>query len=174
MYSYNPLTDQFYIHAKTVVETFREHNIKSDFFYIAENHSYGMVDAWEMSDGKYVIEFKNNGYSDYVISENIDDLPFWLENPSLDGIDRVIQAANVRGIKAVETTPDDSKDIYVLITRHWYGPSSSTDVVRNYDGDPIVFDDEKSAQWWIDDASSGPYHTSHNEIGTPTYTIVYV
>ena len=154
---------------------FRVRGIEPDQdFTAASGSDYGQVNAWELPDGDYLVEYGNNGQTDYAIADDADDLACWLESPDLDGLDTLLQTANVRGAEEVDEADEDAKGpLYVLVTRYWYGATETSRWAMDDDErDPLEFATHAEAQAWIDDAEDGIYTLSHNESGAPSYKIV--
>jgi hypothetical protein len=127
---------------------------------------YGQVRAYKMGDW-YVIQYGDNGETNYATDYKTDDLAVWLIPDALAGVDLAICIANTRGIGAVVAAEDDHDGpCKILRTRDYYGPYSRTDLL---DED---FDDYAAAQAWIESVEADVYVTNHNEIGRPTYTII--
>lgn len=152
----------------------------TDEFVAAAGADYGHVLAWALreqdGDASYLIQYGNNGQTDYEIADDADDLAAWLESPDQDALDTLLQRANVRGAQSVEAAAAwDSDLFYVLRTRYWYGPTETSDVVRVKDSiDPIEFDYYEDAKEWIMEEEHKRYRLSHNESGAPSYKIVAV
>lgn len=151
------------------------HNVTPTEDFTAEaGKDYGYVAAWELEDG-FLVMYGNNGETNYDFADDIDDLPAWLESPDLDGLDTIVQTANVRGADEVEEADEGSEGpFYVLTTSYYYGPTEDSNLVANDDRlqTPREFDTFQDAQDWIDDAEDGIYTLSHNESGAPSYKIV--
>ena len=149
----------------------------SDELTAAAGADYGYVAAWELGDDAgYLIQYGNNGQTDYQVAEDADDLAAWLESPDLDPLDGIVQTANVRGAEEIDAaTADDTGPFYILRTRYWYGPTESSDIERVGDRlAPVEFKSHQAAQDWIADTETECYCLSHNESGAPSYKIVAV
>ncbi len=140
----------------------------------AAGPDYGYVAAWELTKG-YLIQYGNNAQTDYDFADDADDLPAWLESPDLDSLDAIVQTANVRGANAVMAATEDSEGpFYVLVTRHWYGPTE-TSCFEPYADRPqtaLEFLSYRDAHDWIGKNNGGICELSHNESGSPSYKIV--
>lgn len=145
----------------------------SDDYTASAGQDYGYAAAWELTDG-YLIQWGNNGETNYDFSADADDLAAWLESPDLSALDTIVQTANVRGVGEVEDADEDADGpFYVLCTTSWYGPTESSAVVMDDDSRyPLEFASYQDAQDWIDNADDGIYTLSHNESGAPSYKIV--
>lgn len=152
----------------------------TDEFVAAAGADYGHVLAWALKeqdgDASYLIQYGNNGQTDYEIADDADDLAAWLESPDQDALDTLLQRANVRGAQSVEAAEAlGSGPFYVLRTRDWYGPTETSDIVRMEGSiDPIEFGSYEEAKEWITGEEREPYGLSHNESGAPSYKIVAV
>ncbi len=163
---------------------FSIHSVKpTDEFTAAAGADYGYVAAWALKeqdgDASYLIQYGNNGQSDYEIADDATDLAAWLESPDLDPLDALVQTANVRGESVIETaTSVEVGPFYILRTRYWYGPTETSDIVRVEGGiDPIGFDTYEDAKEWIMEEEYeeyGRHSLSHNESGGPSHKIVAV
>lgn len=161
--------------AKIIVHSMLECNINPDAeFTAAGGHDYGYVAAFSLPDeGGYIIQYGNNGQTDYAICDDADDLACWLDSPDLSGRDAAIQTANVRGADVVsEASCAETGPFYVLSTRYWYGLTETSDLARDERWEPIEFATHAEAQEWIYSALDGTYYLSHNESGRPTYKII--
>lgn len=139
----------------------------AESFTAKAGKDYGHVNAWELGDGRFAIEYGNNGETNYDIADDADDLACWLESPDLGWIETIIQTANVRGSDAVDQAREDSKGPFrVLKTRYWYGSTETSDATDD------AFDIFETAQKWIEEQESETYYTSHNESGAPAYKIL--
>lgn len=151
-----------------LVSVLREHNVAPDAeFTASRGKDYGQVNAWSLGDdGRFAIEYGNNGETSCDVADDADDLACWLESPDLDAWETTIQTANVRGESAVYEAADDAEGPFrVLITHYWYGATESSDLSEE-------FESFESAQEWIDEKELETYFTAHNEIGAPSYKIV--
>ena len=60
----------------------------------------------------------------------------------------------------------------IRITRHYYSPKQdTTNFLRDYDDDVVVFETHRAARLWIKNTDSRIYRTEHNESGRPSYRI---
>lgn len=156
------------------------HSVKpTSEFTAAAGVAYGYVAAWalkEQDGASYLIQYGNNGQTDYEIADDADDLAAWLESTDMDALDTVVQTANIRGQAEIEAaTAGDIGPFFVLRTRYWYGPTETSDIERVEDSiDPIEFGSYEDAQDWVMDAETGSYCLKHNESGAPSYKIIAV
>jgi hypothetical protein len=160
--------------AEMIIDFAREHDIEPTDTYTADaGADYGQVEAWELADGTYAVNYNDSGYSRYELAPDADDLAVWLLHEDLHGADRIVETANVRGLDALPE-PDDSRDEYAILVSHdYYGGTSSHDVYREEDsGEVVTYPTLTEAQDAADAMDEGVYVTEHNEIGRPTYTVV--
>lgn len=159
-----------------LIATLVDHQVAPDEDYTsAAGKDFGYVAAWQLPDGGYAVQYGNNGSTDYAIADDADDLACWLESPDLDGLDAIIQTANVRGADDVDEADEDADGpFHILATRDWYGHTETSRFVADGRGNPIEFSDRDEAQRWIDDAEDGVHTLSHNESGATSYKIVSV
>jgi hypothetical protein len=176
------MTDTITLTPSALHTILADYNVEPTKVYCAAaGADYGSVECWALPDSQhtdglgYLIAYGDNGETQYIIDDDVDDLAAWLEYDDLQGVDYYVQRANVRGIDAVDAAEsDDEGTYYILETCYNYGPSEVTDVVR-YDGrrqDPLEFATLAEAQAWIDDANDTAYTMSHNESGRPSYKII--
>jgi hypothetical protein len=161
------------IDAQTLVNILRARDIDpDDTFTAAAGKDYGHVNAWDIdpADG-YVIEYGDNGQTNYEFADDADDLRAWLIH-ELDDESAAIEAANVDG--DIEPCSDDCTDVAVMVLRAWYGPRTTADLAREDDGRATVrrFATVADAQTWIEAAEAEQYVLAHNEASAPDYVIV--
>ena len=164
----------------TMIQMLRERRVGPDeTFTAASGADYGYVNAYRLPKGDYLVQYGDNGESNYDLTEDVDDLAVWLlpgGDDLCDGSeDAAIIIANVRGIGAVTAaTEEDEGPFRVVITRSYYGPTDTSDWARDDERnqEPLEFDNYEAAQDWIDTEEDGPYTTSNNEARRPTYTII--
>lgn len=124
--------------------------------------------------------YGNNANTHYDLAmaiENDEDLGAWLTEEDLPAEDVFLQRVNVYGAeKGVdEATQDMDGPFWVLITRHWYGPTETSQWVIDDGGIiPMAFPTYQDAEGWIKAAESGTYTLSHNESERPDYRIIEV
>lgn len=162
------------MNAMQVAAIFIERAIAQDEeFTAAAGKDYGYVAAWALPDN-WVIKYGNNGSTDYAFSDSGDDLHEWLEADDLNGLDQIVQTANVRGEEHVDDADHDAEGLFfVLITSYWYGPTECSRIAADDEGqEPLKFKTWHDAQDWIEDNEAITYVLSHNESGRPTYKIV--
>ncbi len=164
-------------YAEVIVRTLEENSVApTDTFTAAAGRDYGQVRSWTLtgSDGLAAVAYGDSGETRYEITGDDDDLSNWLIPDNLDGLDRMINLASVRGIDAVDAAEGDSTNpCAVLISRDFYGPSSQIEVAMEDDGQhEAEFDTAATAQAWIDEAEKGTYYLFHNESSRPTYKVV--
>lgn len=161
--------------ASQIATILRERDIEPDEEFTAEaGRDHGYVAAWELPDGDWLIQYGDNGTTEYDIADDADDLAAWLESDDLNGLDRIVQTANVRGSGDVDEAEEDAEGpFYVLITRYWYGPTETNSIAMDeYGQNNLEFATWQDAQDWIDAADEDIYTLSHNESGAPSYKIV--
>jgi hypothetical protein len=163
--------------ANDIASILRERDIEPDYDFTAESgQDYGYVAAWNLPSGDVLVQYGNNATTDYAIADvnDSDDLAAWLESDDLNGLDRIVQTANVRGSGEVEEAEEDAEGpFYVLITHDWYGPTETSSIAMDeYGQNNLEFATWQDAQDWIDAADEGIYTLSHNESGAPSYKIV--
>jgi len=163
--------------ASDLESIFRDRGIEPDEdFTAAAGKELGYVAAWKLPDGDYLIAFGNNAETDYGIVDDAEDLARWLEDPDLNGLDAILQTANILGAASIDEADEDAEGpFYVIKTRHYYGPIEQSEVVLDeYKDEPMRFEDYEDAMGWIQSEEDEGYTTAHNESGAPTYTIVAV
>jgi len=164
----------------TLIGTLQEHGVPPDRDYTAAaGKDWGYVAAWRLPKGDYVIWYGDNGQTDYALDDNADDLACWLlpgGDGSDAGEDAPVVIANVRGIAAIKPAGERSEGPFrAVITRYYYGPTEQSSWAYDpYTQQPYEFDTFAEAQAWIEAEEKGDYYLSHNESGSPTYTIVAV
>jgi hypothetical protein len=164
-------------YAEVIVRTLEENSVApTDTFTAAAGRDYGQVRSWTLtgSDGLAAIAYGDSGETRYEITGEDDDLSNWLIRDNLDGLDRLINLASVRGIDEVDAAePDSTNTCAVLISRDFYGAHSEISAAMEENGQrEAAFETAAAAQAWIDKAEEGTYYLSHNESGRPTYKVV--
>ncbi len=163
------------MNANQVAAIFIERAIAPDEeFTAAAGRDFGYVAAWALPEG-WVIRHGDNAQTDYAFSDSGDDLHEWLEYDDLNGLDRIVQTAYVRGEEHVDEADQDAEGpFFVLITRYWYGPTENSLIAGDDDtgNKAHEFKTWQDAQDWIDGEDEGIYTLAHNESGAPSYKIV--
>jgi hypothetical protein len=164
-------------YAEVIVRTLEEHSIEPDnIFTAAAGRDYGQVRSFSLvgTDGLVAVAYGDSGETRYEITGDDDDLSNWLIPDNLDGLDRLINLASVRGIDEVDAAePDSTNTCVVLISREFYGPRSEISAAMEDDGQrEAEFENAEAAQSWIDKAEAGIYYLSHSESARPTYKVV--
>lgn len=161
--------------AEMIADFAREHDVEPDADFIADaGRDYGYVAAWSLPDGRYALAYGDNGQTDYYVADDADDLGQWLIHDNLDSPESVIEVANVRGIAALGEASQDNlgRGYGIMVSRDFYGPTTSHDLARDERGDVIEYATLAEAQEAAEEMDGGDYVTAHNEIGRPTYTVV--
>jgi len=140
---------------------------------------YGYVQEWELTFDIALIVYGDGGESHCAldkIAPTEEALYEWLIHDGLEGIDALVEFANVRGLgKITEATAEEAdRDYCVLIERDYNGPTSETRAAEDDQGHILTLPTLAAAQAWIDEADAGTYCLAHNESGRPTYKIVAV
>ncbi len=160
--------------AAEICAIFREREIEPDGeFSAAAGRDWGLVEAWELPSGQYIVAYGNNATTEYDVASDIDDLAAWLESPDLNTLETLLQTANIRGIEEVEGAEEGSEGpFYVLMTRYTAAYEETCFVPDESGYEPLAFDTYADAEEWIAAAEDGVYCASHDEVERPSYTIV--
>jgi hypothetical protein len=145
-------------------------------YVAAAGCNYGLVKVWKKEEG-YLVYWGNNGeeYAVFEKSVDLDDLAEWLEFEGLDEFEALEQRANVRGADAIQEAKDgDEGPFYILVTRHWYGPTETSSLVLGDGRKPLAFETYKEAKEWIESEEDCVYCLAHSESSRPSYKVVTV
>jgi hypothetical protein len=152
--------------AEAIVEALQQNRVKPVHEYTAAcGPDYGVVKAWEINDRGYVIEANDNASRIYDIYDSgyepdDDDLAAYLIPDSMQGADRALIIAQIKGLDAIDDPSDDAQSLQVLVRHHLLSDNDNIGWLTD-DGNEMVFTSVKDAQKCIDDLDAGQYCTSY-------------
>lgn len=157
-----------------IVELLRDRDIDPDADYIADaGAGYGYVAAWQLPDTRRLIQYGDNGSTNYALHRDADDLHLWLLADGLDACNQLIQRANILGEQDIDEADQNAAgDRIIISTHYYYGPEERSEYVADDYGKPRTFGSHAAAAAWIEETESRQHVCSHNESGAPSYKIV--
>lgn len=124
---------------------------------LSHSNQYLLDDTDSLKAADWANDWANNGEGDYrleMIAWGLSDVDDYAVDDDYTGECKIIEVGN------------------------FYGPYSPVKYVKdgngNYDDQGVIFATKEEAQEWIDEQEEGNYYLSHNEAGSPSYTIVEV
>jgi len=144
-------------------------------YVAAAGPDWGWVKVWQVDGGGYLVYWTDNHDYYAVVEDSVDieDLAAWLEWDNVNEWEAIEQRANVRGADAIPNADEDDKGpYYVLMTRHWYGATETSSLIKR-GREPLEFETIEEAQEWIKAADDCVY-LAHNESGRPSYKVVSI
>jgi len=162
--------------AEIIILALIEHRVAPDKTFTADaGTEYGLVEAWELPSGDYVVQYGDNAQTNYGIAHDTNDLAEWLllQCENLDLEDLIVSVANIRGLDAIdEAKPNNAEGYGVLVSRNYYGPRTEHHLASGDHGHALRYETLDDAKEAADKMDEGTYFTAHNESGRPTYTVV--
>jgi len=150
---------------------------ESDYgFRAVAGPEFGTVQAWIL-DSNYLVAVSFDNKVNYLIVEKFDnptDLIYLLiRNDKKDPIDRIINLANVRGIKMIDAATGKETGPYVILRTRYFkkGFREVTSVVCNDTGEIYKFASFEEAQSF---ANAQERLQTSSEYARPRYTIVSI